>query len=399
MMCGCREKAPNPNKDIGMAAFSDWKTEGYAINSRKIRDVINKLCRADRDSLVADQYTRKYYLNSNAFVWIDRSGVDSRADTLLAALRSVGDMGFGERAFCVAAIERAVGRVRGLDFEDGSPSINETLAYVEYNLTKAYLRYAVGQRFGFTNPSRLFNRLDELPRDSTERFKGFRRLFDVDVERPDQRFYAAAFEAVHADTIGPFLRGVEPRGAMYGRLVFMLPLTRSQQARRRLLCNIERCRWRERGGVRAEDQRRVVVNIPAFHLYAYGPDTVVDMRVGCGSTATKTPLLNSAIERMDVNPVWNIPMSIIKKDIAHHAGDAHYFDSRRYYVVDKNTGERLPVETVTRAMLMGGGCRVVQEGGEGNALGHIIFRFPNNFSVFLHDTSSRGVFGDRKSVV
>ena len=44
-------------------------------------------------------------------------------------------------------------------------------------------------------------------------------------------------------------------------------------------------------------------------------------------------------------------------------------------------------------MLLGGGCRVVQEGGEGNALGRIIFRFPNNFSVFLHDTSSRSVFG------
>ena len=30
---------------------------------------------------------------------------------------------------------------------------------------------------------------------------------------------------------------------------------------------------------------------------------------------------------------------------------------------------------------------------EGNALGRIIFRFDNNFSVFLHDTNSKGVFG------
>ena len=393
LLSGCREKNANPNENIGMAAFSDWKTDDYALNSRKVRDVIHRLCRADRDSMVADQYARSYYLNENAFVWIDRSGVDSRADSLVAVLKTVGDVGFGEAAFGVAAIERDVERVRSLDFDDDdSPSINETMANIEYRLTKAYLRYAVGQRFGFTNPSRLFNRLDELPRDSTERHKGYRKLFDVDVERPGADFYAAAFAAVRADSIGPFLRGVRPAGPMYDRLVAMLPATKGQEARRRLLCNIERCRWRERKPMDA-DGRRVVVNIPAFHLYAYGHDTVVNMRVGCGSMETKTPLLSSAIERMDVNPVWNIPMSIIKKDIARHAGDEHYFSGHRYYIVDRKTGERLPAASVTRAMLLGGGCRVVQEGGEGNALGRIIFRFPNNFSVFLHDTSSRSVFG------
>jgi len=36
---------------------------------------------------------------------------------------------------------------------------------------------------------------------------------------------------------------------------------------------------------------------------------------------------------------------------------------------------------------------VVQEGGEGNSLGRIIFRFDNNFSIFIHDTSTRSIFG------
>ena len=44
-------------------------------------------------------------------------------------------------------------------------------------------------------------------------------------------------------------------------------------------------------------------------------------------------------------------------------------------------------------MLCSGNYRVAQQGGAGNALGRIIFRFPNNFSVFLHDTSSPGAFG------
>ena len=43
-------------------------------------------------------------------------------------------------------------------------------------------------------------------------------------------------------------------------------------------------------------------------------------------------------------------------------------------------------------MLLSGAYKVVQRGGEGNALGRIVFRFPNNFSVYLHDTSSREAF-------
>ena len=50
------------------------------------------------------------------------------------------------------------------------------------------------------------------------------------------------------------------------------------------------------------------------------------------------------------------------------------------------------VEKVTTSMLLGGDYRVIQEGGEGNSLGRIIFRFPNSFSVYLHDTSSKEVF-------
>ena len=43
-------------------------------------------------------------------------------------------------------------------------------------------------------------------------------------------------------------------------------------------------------------------------------------------------------------------------------------------------------------MLLSGKYGVVQRGGKGNSLGRIIFRFDNNFSVYLHDTSSQAVF-------
>ena len=47
---------------------------------------------------------------------------------------------------------------------------------------------------------------------------------------------------------------------------------------------------------------------------------------------------------------------------------------------------------VHRGMLHDPQYAVVQRGGKGNSLGRLIFRFDNNFSVYLHDTSSRDVF-------
>jgi murein L,D-transpeptidase YcbB/YkuD len=47
---------------------------------------------------------------------------------------------------------------------------------------------------------------------------------------------------------------------------------------------------------------------------------------------------------------------------------------------------------VSQAMLLSRKYRVAQEGGAGNSLGRIVFRFKNNFSVFLHDTSNPGAF-------
>ena len=116
------------------------------------------------------------------------------------------------------------------------------------------------------------------------------------------------------------------------------------------------------------------------------------MRAACGAQKTKTPLLTSQITHMEVNPQWLIPFSIIKNDIARHAGDSSYFARHRYFIADRKSGQRLNARSVSRSQLLSGNYRVGQEGGEGNALGRIIFRFPNNFSVFLHDTSSPGVF-------
>lgn len=361
-----------------------------SINRQAIRRHLDQLMKADKDSSQADNILRAYYANRRPFLWIDRWGADSRADSLLSRLDEIREMGFRPERFRVGQIQDDLSALRQLKFQASDMDVNRVLARLEYNLTKAFLCYSAGQSFGFMNPRYALNHFDV--KDSDSLHVEYHRLFDVPMRRPDQSFYEKAFRKVTNDSVSAFLAAVQPRNPLYRRLLSLLHSeSTTQQERPKILCNMERCRWR------LDDQpfnhkKYVLVNIPAFRLYAVDGDSVASMRVGCGTTKTKTPLLTSRIKRMDVNPQWVIPRSIIEKDIVHHVGDYGYFSRHRYSVRDRKSGKTVPIEQVTWSMLMDKNHLVVQEGGAGNSLGRIIFRFDNNFSVFLHDTSSPAFF-------
>lgn len=387
-LVGCHERVVNPNHDLKLDYYAQLDTSLYRLNSRRIRAQIDSLMRNDHDSMSVDYRVRGYYQRRAPFVWIDRKGIDHRADTLVAHLQQVRTMGFNERQFRLPQIEEDLRHARSLDFDDDHFAINRVMARLEYNLTKAYLRYASGQRFGFFNAYYVLNRLDHI--DSHDTLSGYRQLFDLPVAHVTRAFYRQALHEVHVDSVGPFLTASEPNNPLYYRLLKMLP--GSQGAMRRLvLINMDRCRVRMPHYPEA-DRKHVVVNIPSFHLYAVDGDQVLTMRIGCGTLETKTPLLVSAIKRMDLNPQWILPKSIIRKSVARHAGSRGYFASHHYFIRERATGKNVDPAAVSREMLESGAYLVMQEGGAHSALGRIIFRFDNGFSIYLHDTSSRGFF-------
>lgn len=385
----CHDKVSNPNRNLTLDYYASLDTSAYRLNSRKIREEIRLLAGADADSLMTDHRTKSYYLQGKPFVWIDRKGIDHRADTLLACLQGVGAMGFSPRRFHLQQLERDLERVRRLDFDTADNRINKVMARLEYHLTKAYLRYVTGQQFGFVNPAYVFNRLDV--HDTTAAQRSYNTLFSLKIHLPKSSFFAKALGKVRADSVGPFLREVQPTSPFYYRLQRELAQSGKGFDRTKVMVNMERCRWRMDDYPQAH-KKYVLVNIPSYHLRAVDGDQELQMRIGCGSLETKTPLLASRIRRIDINPQWIIPRSIIRKSIVPRLGDRHYFDSHRYFIRERSTGKKVDVGNVSREMLESGRYLVIQEGGEGNALGRIIFRFDNALSIYLHDTSSRDVF-------
>lgn len=389
LLTACHDEVANPNHNLSLDYYASLDTSAYRLNSRKIREEIGALIDADADSLMADHRAKSYYLQGKPFVWIDRKGIDHRADTLLACLQDVRSMGFSARRFHLPQLERDLERVRRLDFDTADNRINKVMARLEYRLTKAYLRYVAGQQFGFVNPSYLFNHLDV--HDTTAGRRSYNTLFALKIHLPSRRFFDKAFGKVKADSVGPFLREVQPTSPFYYRLQRELAKGGKGLDRTKVMVNMERCRWRMDDYPQAH-KKYVLVNIPSYHLRAVDGDHELQMRIGCGSLETKTPLLASRIRRIDINPQWIMPRSIIRKSIVPRLGNRHYFDSHRYFIRERSTGKKVDVGNVSREMLEGGEYLVIQEGGEGNALGRIIFRFDNALSIYLHDTSSRDVF-------
>jgi murein L,D-transpeptidase YcbB/YkuD len=147
--------------------------------------------------------------------------------------------------------------------------------------------------------------------------------------------------------------------------------TRGAQARKRaeILANMEMWRWEPRDmGV-----RRIEVNIPGFSVELLEGDTVVhNARVIVGKRQTPTPIFSDVMRYVLINPAWQLPDSIVKKEILPRL--AHF--------------ERLGYEVKT----VGGRLTVRQPPGEDNALGRLAFMFPNDHSVYLHDTPARELF-------
>ncbi|MGI8569702.1 MAG: L,D-transpeptidase family protein, partial [Methylocella sp.] len=144
-----------------------------------------------------------------------------------------------------------------------------------------------------------------------------------------------------------------------------------------ILANMERWRWMPRD----MGETHIEVNIPDYEAVVIEKGAVIERsRVVVGKEETPTPVFSDLMKFLIVNPSWNVPQSIIRKEMLPRlASDPDYL-------------HRLGYEVLSR----GGHLVVRQPPGEKNALGRIKFMFPNDFAVYMHDTPLRKLFASAK---
>ena len=194
---------------------------------------------------------------------------------------------------------------------------------------------------------------------------------------------------------------LEPDGVLGKRTVAELSVPVAARVRQIELA-MERLRWLPREG----DDRLVLVNIPMFRLYAYErTPAAVQLRFSSKvivgqAKKTETPVVSARMTEIQFRPYWNIPRSIVRKEVLPSIARQPDYMTRQAMELVSGERDDSPVVEATAdnlKRLAAGTLRIRQRPGPTNSLGLIKFSFPNPHDVYMHATPARSLFArDRR---
>jgi L,D-transpeptidase YcbB len=159
-------------------------------------------------------------------------------------------------------------------------------------------------------------------------------------------------------------------------------------------------RWRRRPYDAARPA--IVLNVPEFRLRAFGGtnaaghDPELEMKVVVGEAPDhKSPILRSQLETVIFLPYWNVPASIQLVELLTEIKQDRSWVSANHFEMVTRKGEVAGDGRVSDDMLseLGTGkLQLRQKPGPKNTLGLVKFVFPNEYGVYMHDTSARWLF-------
>jgi murein L,D-transpeptidase YcbB/YkuD len=158
-----------------------------------------------------------------------------------------------------------------------------------------------------------------------------------------------------------------------------------------LRANLERGRWL----LHEIHDDFVLVDIAGYkvHFFQNGVSTW-SSRVQVGKPYRSTPEFKSSVTYITLNPTWTVPPTIYRKDVLPRLkADPGYLTKQRMKVLDAN-GKELDPTTID--WNNPGNILLRQDAGDDAALGQVVIRFPNPYSIYLHDTPHQRMFGERQ---
>ncbi|MDB5551955.1 MAG: amidase [Rhizobium sp.] len=139
-------------------------------------------------------------------------------------------------------------------------------------------------------------------------------------------------------------------------------------------------------------QRYVMVNIPAAYIEAVENNRVAQRHTAIvGRISRPTPILDSKIYNVTLNPYWTAPRSIVEKDIMPlMRKDPKYLSDNKIRLFDGKGNEVDPTTIDWNGEAPDLMFR--QDPGKINAMASTKINFHNEFATYMHDTPSQGLF-------
>ncbi len=315
-------------------------------------------------------YAAFYKANKNKPLWTEKSGffgikkdISPEGKKLLAALRDAKNDGLNPSDY-YSPMPGSLKQVKGAE-----------LAQIELYLTASLVDFARDLYIGKIDPTQLADEI--VPAKKT---------FDAN----------AILQIAAKQGINAALQRARPSHPQYQALRTLMGRTLDPNKRAQIAVNMERWRWLP------EDlgHNHILVNQPAFKVYIYNGNSIIDERnVVVGKPEFKSPIFSDTMEYVEFNPQWNIPSSIaVNEFLPKLVANKSYLHKLGYTVYegfDENSKEidsRKVNWSKVEANQDKFPYRFVQGEGGDNALGEVKFLFPNKFNVYLHDTPSKKLF-------
>jgi murein L,D-transpeptidase YcbB/YkuD len=138
-----------------------------------------------------------------------------------------------------------------------------------------------------------------------------------------------------------------------------------------------------------------LANIPSFQLNIVEKNKIErQFRVVVGRLINKTPIFDAEMKYLILNPHWAIPYSISSKEILPKIKkNANEISKKGYTITDMNM-KSVDVANIDWSKVTTNNFkyRITQTRSGATALGRVKFIFPNNHSVYFHDTPSKHLF-------
>jgi len=309
-----------------------------------------------------------YRSRGNLPAWIDGDRRTPELDALIEELRHAEDHGLDPARYGTGEFQKAI---EAADSNKGRFDL-AGVPELDAHLTYAFLRYAADLLGWSGNPKAIYAQW---------------------VVKPKQENLAASLnKAISSHEIRRTLQELAPTHQQYRGLQTALANERKTPTGRldRIRMNLERWRWMPR----QLGDRYILVNVPAYQMQVMeGEKPALAMRVIVGQPENPTPLFSDEMTNIVFSPTWNIPETIIRKEmVPHQVNDPSYLERHDIEVVG-TSGDAVDLESVDWADEQAvNGLHFRQAPGPQNALGFVKFMFPNEFDVYLHDTPTRSLF-------
>jgi hypothetical protein len=141
--------------------------------------------------------------------------------------------------------------------------------------------------------------------------------------------------------------------------------------------------------------RYITVNIPALQLEAVGGGRVFSRHnIIAGKPDRPSPVVMTQIKNIAFNPYWNVPVSIVEKDLIPQIQKKGpgTLREQNIRIFDGYNGPEVDPEEVDWDVTPADRFFFRQDPGANNAMASVKINFASPFGVYMHDTPLRSLF-------